>query len=405
VLDSSEQRTLPLEGVRAIELGTLIAGPFCTRLLADFGAEVIKVESPGTGDPMREWGAVLHEGLSLVWPYFGRNKKSVTLDLRLSEGQELARTLISRADVVVENFRPGTMDKWGLGYQQLRLLNPRIVLVHVSGYGQTGPYRDRAGFGAAAGAMGGMRYLTGYPDRPPVRVGLSIEDSIAALYAVIGALLALYHRDTHASTGQEVDVSLLESIVSLTEGSVTEYAVEGLVREREGTTLPGVAPSNVYETRDGSWLVIAANATGPFRRLCAAIGVAELGDDPRYQTNNGRLRNRDALDRIISEWVSTRSKADVLRILDESGVPCAPINTAADLVADPHLRDREAIVYSSDPRLGRIPMPGVVPKLSGTAGRIAWTGPSLGEHNDEVYGGILGLSATQLDDLRRRRVI
>jgi len=386
-------------------LGTLIAGPFCSRLLADFGAEVIKIESPVGGDPMREWGAVLHEGLSLVWPYFGRNKKSVTLDLRLSEGQELARRLISRADVVVENFRPGTMDKWGLGYEQLRLLNPRLVVVHVSGYGQTGPYRDRAGFGAAAGAMGGLRYLTGYPDRPPVRVGLSIEDSIAALYAVIGALLALYHRDAHASAGQEVDVSLLESIVSLTEGSVTEYAVEGLVRERQGPTLAGVAPSNAYATGDGSWLVIAANALNPFKRLCAAIGVAELGDDPRYQTNEGRWRHREVLDQIISEWVSARPKADIHRILDESGVPCAPINTAADLVVDPHLRDREAVVDCSDPRLGRIPMPGVLPKLSDTHGRIAWTGPSLGEHNDEVYGTLLGLSTIELDDLRRKRVI
>jgi formyl-CoA transferase/succinyl-CoA--D-citramalate CoA-transferase len=253
--------------------------------------------------------------------------------------------------------------------------------------------------------MVGMRYLTGYPDRPPVRVGLSIEDSIAALYGVIGTLLALYHRDAHASLGQEVDVSLLESIVSLTEGAITEFAVAGHVRERQGATLPGVAPSNTYRTQEGVWVVVAANALGPFKRLCGAIGEPRIAEDPRYQMNEGRWNDREVLDRIISDWVGVRSTDEVLRVLDAAGVPCVPINSAADLAADPHLREREAVVNTPDPYFGRIPMPGIVPKLSQTRGRIAWTGPSLGEHNDEIYRGMLGLSAEQLVDLRERRVI
>jgi succinyl-CoA---D-citramalate CoA-transferase len=395
----------PLAGVRVVEFGSLLAGPFCTRFLGDFGAEVIKVEQPDGGDPMREWGPVRHKDRSLVWPSYARNKKCITLDLRVPEGQELALRLISRADVVVENFRPQTMERWGLGYDDLRRANHKVIMVRVSGYGQTGPYRDRAGFGAAAGAMGGLRYLTGYPDRPPVRAGLSIEDSIAGLQAVIGTLLALYHRDAHSGSGQEVDVSLVEAVLSLTEGVITEYALTGHQREREGTTLPGVAPSNVYRAQDGKWLVIAANATGPFKRLCGVMGLPALGHEPRYQTNQGRWADREVLDEMISTWVGQRTAGDAQKLLDDAGVPAAPIYSAADVLSDPHFRARGSVIECEDGHLGRIAMAGVVPKLSATPGQVVWTGPALGEHNEDVYLGILGLSVAELNDYRGRRVI
>lgn len=401
----SEDSRQPLAGVRVIEFGTLLAGPFSTRFLADFGAEVIKVEDPKAGDPMRDWGPVKYRGRGLVWPTQSRNKKSVTIDLRAPEGQELARRLVARADLVVENFRPGTMERWGLGYDDLRMINPRIVMVRVSGYGQTGPYRNRTGFGAAAGAMGGLRYLTGYPDRPPVRVGLSIEDSLGSLQAVIGALLALYRRDARGGDGQVVDVSITEAVLALTEGAVTEYSATGYIREREGSTLPGVAPSNIYEAKDGRWHVIAANGDNPFRRLFELMGHPEIAADPKLHSHEGRYQARELLDRLIAEWAAKHDSNEIIQKLEEAGVPSAPIYSSADIAQDPHFRERETIIEVDDPELGRLTMPGVMPKLLGTPGRVRWTGPRLGEHNDEVFRSLIGLTDDELARLKESGTI
>ena len=398
-------KELPLSGVRLIEFGSLIAGPFSTRFFADFGAEVIKVEAPGMGDPMRDWGPVKHKGRALVWPTQSRNKKCVTLDLRVPEGQDLAKRLIQKADVVVENFRPGTMERWGLGYEELKEVNPGIIMLRVSGYGQSGPYKNRAGFGSAAGAMSGLRYLTGYPDLPPTRVGLSIEDSIGALQAVIGCMMALYHRDVHDGGGQVVDVSITESVFALTEGMVTEYGLTGYSRQRQGTTLPGAAPSNIYQAKDETWMVIAANADNPFKRLFNLIGHPEVAEDPKYSTHQGRYEAMEYLDDLIAQWARQYDSAQITQMLEEAGVPSAPIYSAAEIVSDPHFRAREMIVEVEDPEIGTIPMAGVVPKLMGTPGQIKWTGPRLGEHNEEVYKSLLGLSDEEYGDYSWKGII
>ena len=383
---------LPLSGIRVVEFGLLVAGPFSTRFFGDFGAEVIKVEAPNIADPMRTWGPAKLEGRSLQWPTQSRNKKCVTLDLRLPEGQTLAKKLIEKSDIVVENFRPGTMERWGLGYDALKAVNPGLIMVRVSGYGQTGPYKDRAGFGSAAGAMGGLRHLTGYPDRPPTRVGLSIEDSLASLQAVIGGMMALYHRDVHGGQGQVVDVSITESVFALTEGMVTEYALTGYVRQRDGTTLAGAAPSNIYQAKDGTWMVIAANADNPFKRLFTLIGQPEVAEDPKFTTNQGRSDAMEFLDDLIAQWARQYDPAEITQMLEEAGVPSAPIYTAAEMLHDPHFRAREMVIDVEDPEIGPMPMPGVFPKLLGTPGRVKWTGPGMGEHNEEVFKSIVGLS-------------
>jgi succinyl-CoA--D-citramalate CoA-transferase len=395
----------PLEGVRVVEMGSLLAGPFCGQLLADFGAEVIKVEPPGKGDPMREWGRHRKNGHTLWWPIIARNKKSVTLNLREREGQELARELISGADVVVENFRPGTMERWGLGYEDLSETNPGLVMVRVSGYGQTGPYREKAGFGAIGESMGGIRHVTGFPDRPPPRVGVSLGDSLAATFGAFGAVTALYNREARNGEGQVVDVGIYEAVLALMESTIPEYALAGHVRGRTGAILPFVAPSNTYPSRDDDYVVIGANADTVFARFAEATGHPEWAEDERYATHNARGENQEELDSMISGWTKEHTVDEVLDVLKEAGVPASKVFTAKDMVEDPHYAARENVVTVQDPEIGPFPMQNVVPRLIETPGKVRWTGPALGQHNDEVYGEVLGLSEEEREALRERGVI
>src|SRR5919202_1720963 len=395
----------PLEGVRVVEMGSLLAGPFCGQLLADFGAEVIKLEPPGKGDPMRVWGRHRKDGRTLWWPIIARNKKSVTLNLREREGQELARRLIAGADVVVENFRPGTLERWGLGYEELSQMNPGLVMVRVSGYGQTGPYRERAGFGAIGESMGGIRHVTGFPDRPPPRVGISLGDSLAATFGAFGAVTALYNREARGGEGQGVDVGIYEAVLALMESTIPEYVLAGHVRGRTGTILPFVAPSNTYPTADGDYVVIGANADTVFGRFAEATGHPEWAEDERYATHNARGENQEDLDALISGWTREHTVDEVLEILRDAGVPAGKVFTARDMVEDPHYAARENVVTVEDPEMGEFTMQKVVPRLVGTPGKVRWTGPSLGQHNDEVYGKVLGLSGEEREELRGRGVI
>jgi succinyl-CoA--D-citramalate CoA-transferase len=396
---------LPLEGVRVVEMGSLLAGPFCGQLLGDFGAEIIKVEPPGKGDPMREWGRHRKEGRTLWWPVIARNKKSVTLNLREKEGQDLARRLVAGADVLVENFRPGTMERWGLGYEDLSETNPGLVMVRVSGYGQTGPYRERAGFGAIGEAMGGIRHVTGFPDRPPPRVGISLGDSLAATFGALGAVTALFNREARGGAGQVVDVGIYEAVLALMESTIPEYALAGHVRGRTGAILPFVAPSNTYPTADGDYVVIGANADTVFARLAEAIGRPEWAEDERYATHNARGENQQELDEEISGWTEGHSAEDVLKVMEEAGVPAGKLFTAKDMLEDPHYAARENVVEVEDPEIGPFPMQNVVPRLSETPGMVRRTGPRLGEHNDEVYGKVLGLGESERESLHERGVI
>ena len=375
----------PLAGVKVVEMGTLIAGPYCARLLAEFGAEVVKVETPGEGDPLRKW-RVLHEGNSLWWYAQARNKKSIALNLKDAKAQEVVRRLAREADIVVENFRPGTLEKWGLGYEALSRDNPGLVMVRLSGFGQTGPYKDRPGFGAIGESMGGMRYITGYPDRAPVRVGVSIGDSLAALFGVIGALMAMHHRRS-SGRGQVVDVALYEAVFAMMESMLPEYGMSGHVRERSGAALPGIVPSNTYPCGDGSYVVIGANADSIFKRMMRAIERADLADDPSLATNEGRVKRTAELDRAIGDWTARHDLAHVLRVLEEAEVPSGPIYSIADIAADLHFQARGMIERH---RLGEreLLLPGMVPKLSETPGATRWIGPRLGEHTDEVLRGL-----------------
>ena len=395
---------LPLEDVRVLELGTLLAGPFSGRLLGDFGAEVIKIEPPDKPDPMRQWGKQ-KDGHGLWWPIQSRNKKSITLNLREKRGQEIFLELVKKADVVIENFRPGTMEKWNLSYERLREANKRIIMVRTSGFGQTGPYKHRAGFGSVGEAMGGLRYVTGFPDRPPTRIGISIGDTLAAIFAVIGTLVALHERE-RSGEGQVVDTALYEAVFAVMESIVPDYLLAGYVRERMGNTLPGVAPSNIYKTKDGTYVVIGANADNVFRRLCEAMGREELSQDPRFSTHHGRGENMEELDRIIEEWTMTLTADECLVILEEKGVPSGKIYSAKDIVEDPHYLAREMIVRVMHPVLGEFPMPGIVPKLSRTPGRIREPGAEvMGKHNEEVYGRLLQYGPDILEQLRQENII
>ncbi len=394
----------PLADIRVVELGTLLAGPFCGQLMGDFGAEVIKVEDPAKGDPMRGWGREKPHGQSLWWPVIGRNKKSVTLNLREAEGQAIARALIAKADVLTENFRPGTLEKWGLGYEALSAENAGLVMVRVSGYGQTGPYKDRAGFGAIGEAMGGFRYITGDADRAPARAGVSIGDSLAATYATLGAMMALHHR-TNTGRGQVVDSTLFEATLAMMESLVTEYAATGYVRERSGSKLPGIAPSNVYPCANGQMVLIAANQDTVFKRLADAMGRPELAQDPRYATHDARGAVQDELDALLSDWTRTLDADAVLDLMNANGVPGGRIYRAPEMLADPHFAAREAIVEVPHPVFGALKMQNAVPKLSETPGSVRWAGPTLGEHNAEVYGEVLGYDARKLEELRGRGVI
>ena len=395
----------PLEGVRVIEMGSLLAGPFCGQLLADFGAEVIKVEPPGKGDPMRQWGRHRKEGRTLWWPIIARNKKSVTLNLREEEGQDLARRLIEGADVVVENFRPGTLERWGLGYEDLSAANPGLVMVRVSGYGQTGPYKGRAGFGAIGESMGGIRHVTGFPDRPPPRVGISLGDSLAATFGALGAVTALYNREANGGEGQIVDVGIYEAVLALMESTIPEYALAGHVRGRTGTILPFVAPSNTYPTSEEDYVVIGANADTVFGRFAGAVGHPEWADDERYATHNARGENQEELDAMISGWTRERTVDEVLEVMDEAGVPAGKVFTAKDMMEDPHYAARENVVEVEDPGIGAFPMQNVVPRLTKTPGEVRWPGPALGQHNDEVFGEVLGLGEQDLAGLRERGIV
>lgn len=377
----------PLDGYRVLELGQLIAGPFCGQLLGDMGAEVIKVEPPGTGDAMRQWGQVLPGGESLWWSVVARNKKSVTLDLRTEEGRAAVRRLAAESDIVVENFRPGRMEEWGLTYEALSATNPGVVMVRVSGFGQTGPYAHRAGFGAVGEAMGGLRYIVGDPDRPPVRTGIALGDALAGMFGAYGALCALLERE-HSGRGQQIDVAIYESVLAFMESLIPEYQVAGHVRERTGATLPGVAPSNVYPTRDGGTVLIAANQDTVFRRLATAMGCPELGRDPRYATHTARGERQGELDAIVAAWTATVDAAELIELMAEHGVPAGQIYRPPEMLADPHFAAREAIVSVPHPRFGSIAMQNVVPRMSRTPGAVRWPGPRLGEHNAEILGDL-----------------
>ena len=394
----------PLRGVRVVEMGQLLAGPFCGQLLADFGAEVIKIEPPGIGDPMREWGQEKAHGKSLWFPVVGRNKKSVTLDLRTPQGQEIARNIIAGSDILVENFRPGTLERWGLGYDALSALNPGLIMVRVTGYGQTGPYAHRAGFGAVGEAMGGLRYVVGSPETPPSRMGISIGDSLAALYAALGALMALHAR-TGSGRGQVVDSAIYEAVLAMMESLVTEYQQAGYIRERTGAILPHIAPSNVYPTRDGQMLLIAANQDTVFGRLCTAMGEPALAHDPRYATHTARGERQAELDERIAAWTATQDVASLEKLMEDNGVPAGRIFRAPDMLADPHMQARQAIVTIHHPDLGELSMQNVAPRLSATPGSVRTPSPALGQHTDEVLTSLLGLDAARIAALREERVI
>jgi len=401
-----EQAKRPLEGVKVLEFGSFIAGPFCSRLLADFGAEVIKVELPLHGDALRNWGSAKYEGKSLWWPIQARNKKCITLNLKQKEGQAIVKRLVKEVDIVVENFRPGTMEKWGIGYQDLKQINPSIIMVRISGFGQTGPYKDRAGFGSVGEAMGGIRHVTGYPDRPPTRIGVSIGDSLAGMFGVIGALMALHHRDhSENRAGQLVDTALYESVFAVMESSLTEYMKLGVTRERTGTSLPGVAPSNNYPTKSGKWIVIGANADNIFQRLAKVMDREELASDARFMNHNARGENQKELDEMIAAWTVNYELEELTEKLNNAGVPAGGIYTAEDISRDMHYQMRDMILKMTDKQLGDIHMPGIVPKLSETPGKVAWTGPELGEHNDEIYKGWLHFSEEEYATFQEKGII
>ena len=398
-----EQRG-PLADIRVIEMGQLLAGPFCGQLYADFGAEVIKLEPPGAGDPMREWGREKPHGKSLWFPVLARNKKSVTIDARVPKGQALIRELVAKSDVLLENFRPGTMERWGLGYDGLAAINPRLIMIRVSGYGQTGPYSTRAGYGSIGEAMGGMRYVVGDPSTPPSRVGISIGDTLAATFAALGGLLALHAREK-TGRGQIVDSAIYEAVLAVMESLVTDYDQAGYIRERTGSYLPNIAPSNVYPTRDGKMLIIGANQDTVFRRLAEAMGRPELATDPRYATHTARGQHQKELDDLIADWTRTIDAAPLAEHLEKHAVPAGFMYRAPEMLADAHFKARESIVRVAHKALGNIAMQNVTPKLSATPGRLRSAGPELGEHNDEILCGLLGLKPHEITALAAEKII
>ena len=395
--------TKPLAGLKVIELGTLIAGPFAARILAEFGAEVIKIESPDGGDPLRKWRK-LYEGTSLWWYLQARNKKSVTANLKHPEGVELVRRLVAEADIVVENFRPGVLDKLGLGWEALSKINPGLVMVRLSGFGQSGPMAQQPGFGAIGESMGGLRYVTGFPDRPPVKTGISIGDSIAALWGALGALMALRHKEVNGGAGQVVDVALYEAVFAMMESLVPEFDVFGFVRERTGNIMPGITPSNTHTTRDGRHITIGANGDAIFRRLAKAMGRDDLAEDPTLADNAGRDARRDELYALIDAWVAQHDEAAVLATLAAAEVPASRIYSVADMFADPQFLAREMLHSVKLPDGRDCRMPGVVPRLSATPGGSEWIGPALGEHTDAVLRS-LGYDDARIAALRAEGAI
>ena len=402
--DGSDRSGLPLADLRVVELGQLLAGPFCGQLLGDFGADVIKVEDPGRGDPMRQWGREKPHGLSLWWPVVARNKRSVTCDLRRPEGQDLVRRLVAEADVLLENFRPGTLERWGLSPEVLWETNPRLVVTRVTGFGQTGPYAPRAGYGSIGEAMGGIRHVIGDPDKPPARAGISLGDSLAATFACLGTLVALHHRD-RTGRGQVVDSAIYEAVLAMMESLLPEWEVAGYQRERTGSVLPNVAPSNAYPTADGEMVLVAANQDTVFARLAAVMGQAGLASDERYATHGARGAHAEELDDLIAVWTSTVDADDLLARLAEAGVPAGRIFRAKDMLADPHFAARESVVRLAHPDFGQVPMQNVFPRLSASPGRVRSLGPTLGQHSDQVYRDLLGLDQAEIDRLRSDGVV
>lgn len=401
-------RTGPLAGLRVIELGNFIAAPTAGRLMAEFGAEVLKIELPAIGDEVRRWRLFKGE-TSMVWRTIGRNKKSVTINLRDPEGADLVLRLVRHCHVLLENYRPGKLESWGLGPERLQQANPELVVVRISGYGQTGPYRDRPGFGGVAEAMGGLRNVTGHPQFPPTRVGVSIGDTLAGLYAVIGALMGILSRQrADGGPGEVVDVALYEAVFSVMESLVPDYSAYGVVRTRTGNVLPGVAPSSTYPCRDDDWIVIGGNGDSIFVRLMESIGRPEIAHDPRFRDNRGRAANAEFLDEVIGRWTAARTLDEAMAVMVGAGVPAGPIYAADDIVKDPHFQVREmfvelpvAVGAETEPVL----FPGIVPKLASMPGSVAWPGPDLGEHTGEVLGGLLGLSDDELAELAARGVV
>jgi crotonobetainyl-CoA:carnitine CoA-transferase CaiB-like acyl-CoA transferase len=391
----------PLDGLRVIELGQLIAGPFCGQLLGDFGADVIKVEAPGLPDPARGWGAVKQDGIGLFWPIIARNKKSLTLNLRVEAGQALLKDLVKTADVLVENFRPGTLERWGLGPDVLHALNPRLVITRVSGYGQTGPESHKAGYASVGEAKGGLRYLIGEPDRLPARAGVSLGDTMTGTFAALGTMMALFARE-RSGKGQVVDAAIYETVMAFMESLIPEYALAGHTRERSGPILPRIAPSGVYPCSDGM-VIIGANQDTLFRRLSAMCGTG-WADDARYATHDARGENQAELDGLISDWTRQRTMADVLAACEDHGIPCGPVNRAKEMLEDAHIAARDAIIRVAHPVLGQVPMQGVFPKLSGTPGEVTGASPELGQHTGQVLAE-LGISPDRQEQLRADGVI
>jgi crotonobetainyl-CoA:carnitine CoA-transferase CaiB-like acyl-CoA transferase len=393
----------PLRGIKVLELGSLVAGPYASALLAQFGAEVIKIECPEDGDPLRKWRKV-HDGTSLWWYSQSRNKKSVTLDLKSEAAHAIVHRLAAACDIVIENFRPGTLEKWGIGWEQLSERNSKLIMVRISGYGQTGPYRNRPGFAAIAECMGGLRYTSGFPDRPPVRVGVSLGDTLASLYGTIGALLAMHHLKVNGGSGQFIDVALYESVFAVMESLVPEFQMFGHVRERSGAALPGIAPSNTYLCADGLYVAIAGNGDGIFKRFMRAIGRDDLGRDPALGNNEGRVKQNQMLDEAISAWTAKHNLNQVLEILEAAAVPSGRVYTVADIMVDPHYQARDMIERHHLPQGEAIDLPGIVPKLSVTPGRTRWLGPKLGAHTEEVLASI-GIGREEFERLRSSGIV
>lgn len=405
--ESETPSTGALEGVRTIEFGQLLAGPYCASLLGDFGSEVIKVEAPPKGDPMREWGRERVNEHTLWWPSLARNKKVVTLNLRVPEGQELALELMAKADVALENFSPGTMEKWNIGPEQAMAKNPRLIYARVSGYGQSGRYKDRVGFAAAGEAMGGLRYINGYPDQPPPRSGISLGDTLASKQAFEGILLALYWRDARGGNrGQVIDAAIVDACFAMTESTITEYALTGVVREPSGSYLSKIAPSNVHKSKDDKWVVIAANHDSLWKRLAVVMGRPELAEDPRYATHRERGDREHELYAMIDEWAAGYTAAELDKMLAEANVVSAGVYTAADMFNDPHFRERGLIVDIEDPEIGTMPVPGITPKLSETPGEIRWGGKwEVGADNEAVWCGLVGLTQSELGKLQEAGIV
>ncbi|SEI53563.1 CaiB/BaiF CoA-transferase family protein [Pseudomonas sp. NFR16] len=395
--------SLPLEGIKVVEMGQLIAGPFAAKMLAEFGAEVIKIEPPVTGDPLRKW-RLLHDGTSVWWAAQSRNKQSLTLDLRQAEAHDVVKRLVKEADILIENFRPGTLEKWGLGWEELSAINPGLVMLRVSGYGQSGPYRDLPGFGVIGEAMGGLRHLSGEPGRTPVRVGVSIGDSLSALHGVIGVLLALRHKEQNGGAGQQVDVALYESVFNMMESLIPEYSVFGTVREPAGSSLPGIAPTNAYRCRDGKYALIAGNGDSIYRRLMEQIDRLDLADDPELAQNDGRVRHVARIDAAISTWTAERSLEQVLAALKAANIPSGKIYDASDIAADPHYQARDMLLPGTLDDGTAVTLPGIVPKLLATPGRVQSRAPTLGQHTDSILQR-LGIDASTRESWRSRGLI